>query len=358
VSAADLWARLSDEGLVEGELPERAQAPSPWYVRTMLGVAGWIGALFLLLFVGATLSVVMDEAGFAVAAGAACCAGAYALFRSFEGHDFADQFGLAVSLAGQMMMIGGLAQLIDVQDAGFFLAVAAVEAGLALAIPNFLHRVLAAAGAALALALAVNQLGLHGLAAPLLCAGLAFVWLEPERWAAGGRVWRPAGYGLVLALLLVETFRLFGAEMLFAPGTGDAGWMALYGPLLGRGLTAALLVWAAADIAVREGHEPWSRTSLAAAGSALVLGLPSLAAPGLASALLVLLLGFAAGNRLLLALGILALLGFITHFYYSLQASLLDKSILLAVTGLALLAAHFLLGRTFPPERPPEEADA
>ena len=64
--------------------------------------------------------------------------------------------------------------------------------------------------------------------------------------------------------------------------------------------------------------------------------------------MLVVILGFATGHRLLLALGILALFGFVAHFYYSLHATLLEKSGLLAVTGLCLIAAHFALPRLFP----------
>jgi hypothetical protein len=224
-----------------------------------------------------------------------------------------------------------------------------VEAGLVLAVPNFLHRVLATGGAAIALALAVNQLSLHGLAAPLLCAGLAWVWLEPRRWAAEGRIWRPIGYGLVLALLLIETFRLFGAERWFEGSPGAPGWFALHGPLLGRGLTSAVLVWTTAMITLREEARGAGRISAYCVGAALLFGLLSLKAPGLASAALILLLGFAAGSRILVALGILSLLGFVTHFYYSLQASLLEKSGILALTGLFLLGAHFAMRFSFPP---------
>jgi hypothetical protein len=38
----------------------------------------------------------------------------------------------------------------------------------------------------------------------------------------------------VLALLLTETFRLFGAQDLFGRAK-EAGWMAVHGPLVGRG---------------------------------------------------------------------------------------------------------------------------
>ena len=180
--------------------------------------------------------------------------------------------------------------------------------------PNFLHRVLAAGGAAIALALGVNQLALHGLAAPLLCAGPRLGLARAEALGRSGELWRPVGYGLVLALLLVETFRLFGVTEWFGLGGEAPGWMRIHGPLIGRALTAALLVLVAIVIALREGHPPTGRVTLAAAGGALLLGLLSLGAPGLASALLILLLGFAAGNRILMALGILSLLGFVEPF--------------------------------------------
>ncbi|HEX8513163.1 MAG TPA: DUF4401 domain-containing protein [Allosphingosinicella sp.] len=344
MSAQELWDRLAEQQLVDGERPPPAPAQSPWYVRVMLGIAGWIGALFLLGFVGSSFFFIISDSGAALIAGTSCCACALALYRLLDGKDFAE-FALALSLAGQVLLMIGLGDFLPPSKAPFFLAAAAIEAGLAIAIPNFLHRVLTAAGCAVALAFAVGLLSLHGLASPLLCAGIAWVWLEPARWARSGRLWRPIGYGLVLALLLVETFRLFGASQWFGLGAESPGWMPIHGPLVGRGLTAALLVGAAFLLSRREGHSSTSPAMPAAAGGALLLGLFSLGAPGLASALLVLLLGFAAGNRLLVALGIFALFGFAGHFYYSLHSTLLAKSGLLAATGLCLLVAHLVIRR-------------
>jgi hypothetical protein len=345
VSAGELWDRLAAEQLVEGERPQPEPAQSPWYVRVMLGIAGWIGALFLLGFVGSAFFFIISDSGAALIAGASSCAVALALYRLLHGKDFADQFALALSLAGQVLLMIGLADFLPPAEAPFYLAAAAIEAVLAIAIPNFLHRVLTAAGCAVALAFAVGLLSLHGLASPLLCAGITWIWLDPGRWGRSGRLWRPIGYGLVLALLLVETFRLFGAGLWFGLGAEAPGWMLIHGPLVGRGLSAALLVAVAFILSWREGHSSTSRATLAAAAGALLLGLFSLGAPGLASALLVLLLGFAAGNRLLMAVGILALLGFASHFYYSLHMTLLAKSGLLAATGLCLLAAHLVIRR-------------
>ena len=358
MTAAELWTRLAAADLVEGEQPPRSPPASPWYVRAMLGVAGWIGALFLAGFVGAAFSFIMDDAASATIAGAVFCAIALGLFMRFDGNDFVDQFALVISLLGQVMLIIGLAQFLKPEEAAFYLALAAVEVGLVLAVPNFLHRVLAACGAAIALALAINRMQLHGLTAPVLCAGLVWIWLDPARWATGGRLWRPIGYGLVLALILVETFRLAGGPGLFGMRAEAPSWISMHGPLIGRALTAALLVWVAFALARRESFAAGSRVTLAACGAALLVGLLSLGAPGFASALIVLLLGFAAGNRLLLALGILSLLGFVSHFYYSLHATLLEKSGLMAATGILLLAAWFLLRRYAPATAPAEEEHA
>lgn len=358
MTAASLWDRLRADHLVEGELPEEDRPESPWYVRVMLGIAGWIGAGFLLSFVGVAFAFITQDAGYAFVLGAACCAGALALFRGFEGNDFAEQFGLALSLAGQMLIIIGLAQFLKPENPPFYFAVAATQVALALAVTNFLHRALAAGGAAVAVALAADQLSLHGFAAPFVCLGLAKVWLEPKRWACGGRLWRPIGYGLVLALLLVETFGLFGTARWLGVAEEPAGWIALHGAFPGRALTAAVLVWVAVTLAGREDLLHWGRIALSAAGAAILFGLLSLEAPGLASAVLVLLLGFAAANRILAALGILSLLGFVTHFYYSLHASLLEKSGLLAATGLCLLAAFFLLRPGLPSSGAADHDDA
>jgi hypothetical protein len=348
MTAAALWDQLRADGLVEGDYPPPDHIASPWYVRVMLGIAGWIGALFLLLFIGAASFALLDNAGSAFVLGVLCCAGAFILFRTLSGNDFAEQFGLAVGLAGQAMIVMGLGQALRPEDTPFYFATAGALAVVALVIPNFLHRALTTGGAALALALGVNQLALHGLAAPILCLGIAFIWLEPQRWAGGGGILRPVGYGLVLALLMVETVRLFGLQDWFGTGNRESGWMDFYGPLVGRGVTALILLWVAVTLALREGGARGTRIAAGAAGAALVLGLLSLLAPGLSSALLILLLGFAAGNRPLVALGILGLLGFVSHFYYSLEATLLEKSGLLAVTGLCLLAAHLALRRFLP----------
>jgi uncharacterized membrane protein len=353
-----LWDRLKANALVDGDLPPAEEASAPWFVRLMLGVAGWIGALFLLGFAALGFSSIIDDAAGALTLGILCCAGAYILFRFTGGGDLAGQFGLAVSLAGQALIVFGLADSVSDESASLFLMVALLQAALVLLMPNVVHRVLSAFGGAVALALAMNRMGLYGIGPAVLCTGLVFIWLEPTRWARSGKLLRPAGYGLALAVLLIEAVRLYWWDWLYDLKTSSPTWLMLHGPMLGRGIAALLLLWTAHRLLAREAVPRGSSTWLGAIGGALILALLSLLAPGIAPALLVLLLGFGAGNRILVGLGILGLVGFVSHYYYSLHATLLAKSGILAATGLCLLAAHFLFRRLFAASPLPEAVDA
>ena len=56
MSREDVWRRLREASLVEGDMPPASEQHTPWFVRVMLGAAGWIGALFLFGFVGVAFS--------------------------------------------------------------------------------------------------------------------------------------------------------------------------------------------------------------------------------------------------------------------------------------------------------------
>ncbi len=70
LSTEQLWDRLAEENLVTGERAPTPDRHSPWFVRVMLGFAGWIGALFMLGFVGASLSFIIKSSTASLIAGA------------------------------------------------------------------------------------------------------------------------------------------------------------------------------------------------------------------------------------------------------------------------------------------------
>src|SRR5688500_15355768 len=104
MSAAALWERLAAAGLVTGEMPADTSSPTPWYVRVMLCVAGFIAALFLMAFVGAGLMFVVESAIASAVAGAVLIGAAVAIFRGAPRSDFASTFALALSMLGQVFV--------------------------------------------------------------------------------------------------------------------------------------------------------------------------------------------------------------------------------------------------------------
>jgi uncharacterized membrane protein len=343
-----LWARLREAGLAQGDAPAPSAARAPWFVRVMLGIAGWIGALFLLGFVGVGFAFVMRNAAVSIAVGALVCAGAALLFRARAQGDFMNQFGLAVSLAGQALMGMGLLRLFGYSSTAAALAIALQQALLFALVPNFVHRVWTSWTAAFAVVYVLGKLGLHSFAPAAVTLGFLWPWLAEFDHPRRGELLRAAGYGLALAA--VQTVAMHGPLLLDwmhghgAPGrfSGELWWW------LGNVASGLVLVWAVLRLLKREGvglGEAHGSLALAGAG---VLALISLKAPGVGPAVAILVTGFANGNRVLAGLGIVALLGTLSHYYYALHATLLEKSALLAGAGLALLAARYALQRLWP----------
>ncbi|HBD07573.1 MAG TPA: hypothetical protein DCZ69_04880, partial [Syntrophobacteraceae bacterium] len=195
-----LWLQLKNAGLVEGDLPPPGAIAAPWYVRVMQGVAGWIGALFLLLFVGVGLSFVVKSDSIAFVVGLTACASTGLLFRFQPDNDFANQFGLAVSLAGQGLVLLALGSWFHHHKGNIALAMALFQAVLFILIPNFIHRAWAAWMGAAAVVVALADWHLQAYGPGLLAGACAWVWLNEFQYGKHESILRAGGYGLVLAL--------------------------------------------------------------------------------------------------------------------------------------------------------------
>jgi hypothetical protein len=343
-----LWARLRESGLVAGDMPDAGAARAPWFVRVMLGIAGWIGAMFLLGFVGTGFAFVMKSAGAAFVVGAGACFAAATILRSAPKSDFVAQFGLAVSLAGQALLVVGAWRWFGRSATGIMVFVALQQALLFVLVPNFVHRVWAAWSGALAAAYAIVDAGFFAWAPAAATAAFLWVALREFELARFGSVVRAGVYGLALAAVQVAVLHgnLIGAMLLGQgmPGAKLGEW----GVWLGRLASLAVLLWAAVAMLRREGSSLASGPGRVGVAGALVLGAVSIKAPGVGPAAAILIVGHANADRVLAGLGILALLGYLAHYYYTLEATLLEKSALLAAAGGALLAARFAMQRWWP----------
>lgn len=78
----------------------------------------------------------------------------------------------------------------------------------------------------------------------------------------------------------------------------------------------------------------------------LLVLLPTLFAPSICGAILIILLSFKVNYKTGLGIGIIALIYFVSQYYYDLTFTLLTKSIILMSSGLVLLCCYFLLLKT------------
>ena len=302
---------------------------SPWYVQVLVGFSAWLAGILLLAFIvleGGEALLRGDSPGTLIAIGIIACAAAAGLHATVGARSqFAEQFALAMSIAGQCAIALGLGQGEGAR--AVFWGMLALEIVLVLVIKNRLHRFLSSLGAVVAWAMAMHDAIFGDLP-----------------WS---RFYVPAPHGpqllfSILLWLLVWTPVVFGAVWLLRT---EASWMAhgrekVLGPVT-HGLIAAL------TIAPLASHPSvfWFVLGLHSRGdvdAGWVWLWPLLAA------LLVLLalgLGFALRNVALVGLAILFGLLEVSCFYYVLGTTLLVKSIVMLLLGAGLLLAAKLSRR-------------
>lgn len=338
-----IWGQLQSAGIVAGETPSSTELQSPWYVRVMLGFSGWIAAVFLLGFVAVGFEFIVDNDEFAILSGAVMLIIAYSIFRHAK-NDFYEQFGLALSFAGQALILFGLFELLGWREHHIWWLVAALQASVAIIMPNFIQRLVAGYFTAHTLAFALTLHGAPFITAAIITLTIVFIWANEFRWGKWGEAIRPIGYGLTLALIQLKGHTLFGISFHELMDYRDT--FQIYVPQwLGQGVSGLLLIGVVAYLLRRVGESWTSNRMVVALITTAIIAAISLQAPGIASGFIILLLGFSSSNKILVGLGITALLFYISSYYYTLETTLLIKSEILAATGAALLLTRWIILR-------------
>lgn len=346
-TSEQLWKSLAQEGLVSGELPApgkmQGSVSQAWYIRVMLGFSGWLGALFLMGFIGVAFTMLRENMIAGICIGLALCAFAYVIFRSGSDNDFVLQLALALSMAGQGFVVFSLFQKSSQNHAVIFAAILLFEILLVVVMPNFIHRFLSTVSAVYAAYFLFQELRMFGFTSGVVAILLTLLWWSP-RHLRQPEIWRPIGFALALTLLTTEGSRLFPLLML---QNSDAWWFKHGWRLAATLVNLALL--ASTLLVLRREDMRWSSSSalLVISGTLILCGF-GYVAPGLSHALLLILIAYSFGEKLLLGLGLFSLLSFLSHYYYQLQVSLLYKSIVLVSLALLLLAMRWYLNYRFP----------
>jgi len=215
-------------------MPTAAQEPeAPWYVRAMLGIAGWIAAIMLLATSVAFFGELFDNATTSAVFGLALCVVSLVIYRSASSGNFARQFAFAFSLTGQAFLIFGLSKFFGFtlsMNAGLYslIPVALVTLGLMLPlfllIPEYLHRIWCAMLAVLAMGFILIVYSATAYILPIFLGLAAVLWLNELKWLRWGNALRAIAYALVFGCwlhLLFQTnafnnagsfYRLFGCR--------------------------------------------------------------------------------------------------------------------------------------------------
>lgn len=106
---------LRARGLVAADTPSPVLEDSqrPWFVSLLLGAAGWLAGLLLLVFVGIVFKP--DSSPVFIVLGLVLMGAAWAMYSADSDSAFMGQLALAMSMAGQIALAIGLLKDVDSQ---------------------------------------------------------------------------------------------------------------------------------------------------------------------------------------------------------------------------------------------------
>jgi uncharacterized membrane protein len=341
-----MWDTLRQAGLIEGAVPETGKLESPWYVKVLLAFSGWLAAVFLLGFIGMGFEFVFNNSSAAFIIGGIMIGGAFVILR-IPKNEFFEHLALAVSLAGQALVVFAIFEISNHNEEIAWMLVALLQVSLAVIMPNFVHRVFSSFFAAFSFSMTLTIMGWHYVVSATVMLLAAMCWLNEFNYPQHMRKIRAIGYGLVLALILLKGTALFGYRTM--------GWRLLLNQSglwtkvwLGEVLIGAVTLYVVWHLLRRYNQTISARLSLTALLGALLLCAVSMKVQGITIGMVIMLLGFSGSNRVLLGLGITSLLFYISSYYYLLDMTLLDKSQSLFIIGLVLLIIRWLMLHILP----------
>lgn len=337
----ELWESLFNKGLVVGSSPEKTELDSPWYVKALLAFSGWLAALFLLGFLAVVFQSLLDNSLACFIVGGLMIGAAFHLLNTLKS-EFIEHLGLAASLAGQALVVIAVFKIAEPSEVKSWILIAALQIFLALIMPNFVHRVFSSFFSALSFSIALTLMGVPYLFGGILMLISAWIWLNEFDYPQQHKMLKAIGYGLVLSLIQLKGSVLFfdGGMTWLSDAISTKSWLK---PWTGDALECGVMLYVVWQLLKKYKVPAFEPIAIMALLSSAVLCIASLEAGGITVGMMIILLGFVGSNRVLLGLGIVSLLFYISSYYYLLDATLIEKSQTLVVIGIVLLLMRWLL---------------
>jgi len=340
----DVFSQLAEESLLDSgwepkvrELLVREHNEQPWYVRVMVGFSAWLASwMFIGFIVGAAI---VESSQATLILGVVLVVGAV-VGRCVSDNDFITQMALAVSLAGEALMVFGVGRITHSVELSLFSFIA-LEAVLVIFYPDIVHRFLSAAAILIASAGLLFEWKaldwVHVIAIGFGAAFVALVLFEQDFLARGqARLITPVKWGVLfgqLSVLMLSTIYVLPElmdNMRFFPRPWISG--------IGLGLLFLYLVYRV----IQSARFPLKPNITAVVYMICVVALAVLSmSPGLIMALIILLLGFAQADRVLAGTAIGFFTVFLAAFFYGIEMTLFMKSIIFIAAGSVLVAGRW-----------------
>ena len=323
---------------------------TPWYLQIFLGISGLLSGLLLIGFFVVLLSSALQDSGSQFIVGTLLIAAGFALLLAYRrrGNTFLTSLAFASSIAGQGFFVAALSGL-ELTEPAIVGIILLMQAVLALLVPHFLHRLLNSFAALVCLVFLLTYYHAPEVTAGLLALITAALGLHRYAMLSGiSNKWRPLVAELSRAItyasafmLLVISVYVIAAE--YTPDIIDYDTSFSYHYPLAQGLLVLASLYADHLILARYRVKLWSSIGLITTGAILLLGVISVYVSGLLAASLVIVIAMANSQRVLMVLGIIALVSYVFWYYYQLDTSLLLKSASMLAVAIGLLSLRWLL---------------
>jgi hypothetical protein len=350
---SELFERWADEKLLptgsDEKLRQRLQIAvntTPWYVRFLVGVGAWFAAIFFLIFLGVT-NLYKNET-VSLVTGILACLVAVNLLRQKLG-DFVEQLALAASLVGQGLILFGVSKWFIGPEGFTRFLVAAICLQILMFVINtsVVLRFFSILFGSLALFGLIHHKQPHAIHAVVIvyAALVSACWLlrsQPTgteetngfgegRWLGTRHTfWSVLVSGFAVSLVVVL---IFSAMPEASRKFRVLSWIP---SAVGIGIVWLAVAWRL----LQRAQKSVDTDVLVIGGGMLLFCAFSYNAPGVLVAGLFGTLGFAERDRFLMGLGVVALLFFLSAYYYNMQITLLAKSFALMIPGLILLGLY------------------
>jgi len=330
-----------------------SQNDIPWFIQILFGLSGIVASLFLIAFLSLLLFGIdgFDSVIALLITGLVLSAAGFVLFRNKQSRDntFISSLALAISSAGQAYIAFALFDnnLSHPIDIWLFLLVQAV---MTVIMPNRIYRLL---GSIMTLGLMIYLLNYYHL--PELNLGLLALITTGSnlsRYSLLQRIpskWRADVFDIIKAIGYASALMLLCFSVYFIAAEHSHSLASYYGDTfsynyyLAQGLLTLASLYAAYLILKRYDVKLLSAAGLFIGGAIVLLGIISIYVSGLLATSLIIVIAIANSQRVLLGLGVTALVSYIFWYYYQLDTSLLVKSISMLVIGIALLLIRWTL---------------